>query len=60
VAPLHIQLAESSELCHAATATGNDSTLESLEVTNDALAAKLWELSDSELKKIENSLADLV
>ena len=27
--------------------------LESLEVANDALAAKLWELSDSELKEIE-------
>ena len=56
---LHVQLAESSEACHAATASGNDSALGSLETTNNSLAAKLWELSDTELKDIENSLADL-
>jgi len=56
---LHIQLAESSEACHAATAAGNDSALESLEAANNLLAAELWALSDAELKEIENSLADL-
>jgi hypothetical protein len=56
---LHIQLAESSEACHAATAAGNDSAIDSLEAANNSLAAKLWELSDTELKEIENSLADL-
>jgi len=54
---LHIRLAESSEACHSATAAGSD--LEPLEITNDALAAELWELSDAELKDIEDSLADL-
>jgi hypothetical protein len=56
---LHIQLAESSGACRAATAVGNDSALESLETANNALAAKLWGLSDAELKEIESSLADL-
>ena len=56
---LHVQLAESSKACHAATATGNDSALESLKAANNSLAAKLWELSDAELKDIEDSLADL-
>ena len=54
---LHVRLAESSEACHSATAAGSD--LESLEITNDALAAELWELSNAELKDIEDSLADL-
>jgi len=56
---LHIQLAESSKACHAATAAGDDSAIDSLEAANSSLAAELWGLSDAELKEIESSLADL-
>jgi hypothetical protein len=56
---LHTQLAESSEACHAATASGIDSALRSHERANNALAAELWKLPNAELKEIESSLADL-
>ena len=56
---LRKQSARASRARASCSAIAAGSDLESLEITNDALAGELWELSDAELKDIKDSLADL-
>jgi hypothetical protein len=56
---LHVLLAESSAVCHAAVGSSSDEKMAALETANDELAAQLWNLSAAELKDIKFSLADL-
>ena len=54
--PLHLQIAEISEQCHEQTSNGNNEQVLNLETDLDRCAAKLWKLTDRELKAIQDAL----
>ena len=56
--PLHRDLAAKSRLCHAAAAKGDLRTTALLEAQIDEGAARLWGITDDELKAIQDALAE--
>ncbi len=57
--PIHRALADLSQQAHAATAAGDAARVQELEAEIDRLAARLWGLTDAELREIQESLAEL-
>jgi len=57
--PVHLRLAELSEQAHEAAKVGDENRLREIEAEIDRWAAKLWNLSDSELLEIQQSLREL-
>jgi len=57
--PVHLRLAELSMQAHEAGRIGDEMRLREIEVEIDLLAAKLWNLSDDELREIQESLSEL-
>jgi len=57
--PVHRRLAELSEQAHEAAKIGDERRLQQIEAEIDRVAAKLWDLSDDELREIQESLAEL-
>jgi hypothetical protein len=53
----HVRLAELAERCHAATAKGDTKTVFELELRIDSVAARLWGITDDELKATREDLA---
>jgi hypothetical protein len=56
--PLHRDLAKISRSCHSAAAKGDLKEVAKLETECDGLAAKLWSITDDELKGIREALAE--
>jgi hypothetical protein len=56
---IHVQLSSLSEKCHEAKANGDVATLNELETELDTLAAKIWDISKEELKKIQDTFKEL-
>ena len=56
---LHIDLAQLSECCHDAKANGDESTITALESEIDKASAPLWDITDDELKAIQDALKDM-
>jgi N-acetylglucosamine kinase-like BadF-type ATPase len=54
----HVELAELSEECHSAAKKGDESAISVLERKIDKAAAKLWGITDDELKAIQKDLAE--
>jgi hypothetical protein len=54
----HAQLAELAERCHAARAQDDAQAVSELQLQIDAVAAKLWSITDRELKAIQDALAE--
>jgi SAM-dependent methyltransferase len=52
-------LADLSQQAHAATAAGDTARVREIEAEVDRLAARLWGLTDAELREIQESLAEL-
>ena len=57
--PVHLRLAELSKQAHEAAKAGDETRLREIEAEIDRQAAKLWGLSDDELRDIQQSLAEL-
>ena len=57
--PVHLRLAELSEQAHEAAKVGDEMRLREIEAEIDRWAAKLWDLSDDELREIQQSLREL-
>jgi hypothetical protein len=57
--PVHLRLAELSMQAHEAAKAGDEMRLREIEAEIDLWAAKLWNLSDDELRDIQQSLAEL-
>lgn len=57
--PLHCRLAELSEQAHKAARLGCEKQLQAIEAEIDLMAAKLWGLTDDELREIQQSLLEL-
>jgi len=57
--PVHLHLAKLSELAHKVAKIGDEKQLQKIETEIDLWAAKLWGLSDEELREIQESLAEL-
>jgi len=57
--PVHLRLAELSEQAHEAAKVGDERRLQGIEAEIDHWAAQLWNLSDDELREIQQSLAEL-
>jgi hypothetical protein len=57
--PVHCRLAELSMQAHEAARIGDEMRLREIEAEIDRWAAKLWNLSDDELRDIQQSLAEL-
>ncbi|MFA0733796.1 MAG: hypothetical protein OGMRLDGQ_000296, partial [Candidatus Fervidibacter sp.] len=57
--PVHLRLAELSMLAHEAARIGDEMRLREIEAEIDLWAAKLWNLTDDELRDIQQSLAEL-
>jgi hypothetical protein len=57
--PVHLRLAELSMQAHEAAKIGDEMRLREIEAEIDRWAAKLWNLSDDELRDIQQSLAEL-
>jgi hypothetical protein len=57
--PVHLRLAELSKQAHEAAKAGHENRLREIEAEIDGEAAKLWDLSDDELRDIQQSLAEL-
>ena len=57
--PVHSRLAELSEQAHEAAKAGDENRLREIEAEIDRWAAKLWNLSEDELRDIQQSLAEL-
>lgn len=55
----HVSLSNLSQQAHAATAAGEVDRVREIEADIDRQAAKLWGLTDAELKEIQESLAEL-
>ncbi|MBN2543372.1 N-6 DNA methylase [bacterium] len=49
----HLKLAELSEKCHEAAKAGDDEAIKEYEAEIDKLAAKIWGITDEELKAIQ-------
>jgi hypothetical protein len=57
--PAHCQLAALSQQAHAATAAGEAARVQEIEAEIDRLAARLWGLTEGELREMQESLAEL-
>jgi len=57
--PVHCRLAELSMQAHEAAKIGDEMRLREIEAEIDRWAAKLWNLTDDELRDIQQSLAEL-
>jgi hypothetical protein len=57
--PVHLRLAELSKQAHEAAKVGDEMRLREIEAEIDRQAAKLWNLSDDELREIQQSLREL-
>jgi len=57
--PVHCRLAELSMQAHEAAKIGDEMRLREIEAEIDLWAAKLWNLTDDELRDIQQSLAEL-
>jgi SAM-dependent methyltransferase len=57
--PVHLRLAELSEQAHEVAKVGDEGRLQEIEAEIDHWAAQLWNLSDDELREIQQSLAEL-
>jgi methylase of polypeptide subunit release factors len=57
--PVHCRLAELSMQAHEAAKVGDEMRLREIEAEIDRWAAKLWNLTDDELRDIQQSLAEL-
>jgi hypothetical protein len=57
--PVHLHLAELSKQAHKAAKVGDEMRLREIEAEIDRWAAKLWNLTDDELRDIQQSLAIL-
>jgi hypothetical protein len=57
--PVHLRLAELSMQAHEAARIGDEMRLREIEAEIDRWAAKLWNLTDDELRDIQQSLAEL-
>jgi len=57
--PLHRQLAILSQQAHEAAAAGDEARLRQIEAEVDEQAARLWGLTEAELREIQQSLAEL-
>jgi hypothetical protein len=57
--PVHLRLAELSMQAHEAAKAGDEMRLREIEAEIDLWAAKLWGLSDEELREVQESLAEL-
>ena len=57
--PVHRRLAELSQAAHKAAQAGDEKRLEALEAEIDREAAKLWGLTEAELREIQESLREL-
>ena len=55
----HTRLAELSRQCHAAAKQGDEDKLAGLEAETDNVAAKIWNINNTELKAIQEALAEL-
>ena len=56
---VHCELAALSKEAHAAAATADAPRVRHLQAQIDALAARLWDLTDEELRDIQESLAEM-
>jgi len=56
---LHLQLAELSKRAHILAKTDETDELKEIEEEIDKISAKIWELTDEELKEIKISLKEL-
>jgi hypothetical protein len=54
----HRHLSDLSALCHAATGKDGTDEVKTLETKIDKAAAKLWGITDEELKAIQEALAE--
>jgi hypothetical protein len=57
--PVHLRLSELSKQAHEAAKVGDERRLREIEAEIDRQAAKLWGLSDDELREIQQSLREL-
>jgi hypothetical protein len=57
--PVHLRLSELSKQAHEAAKVGDETRLREIEAEIDRQAAKLWGLSDDELREIQQSLREL-
>jgi hypothetical protein len=57
--PVHLRLADLSKQAHDAAKAGDETRLREIEAEIDRQAAKLWGLSDDELREIQQSLREL-
>jgi SAM-dependent methyltransferase len=57
--PVHLRLAELSKQAHEAAEIGDEMRLRGIEAEIDLWAAKLWGLSDDELREIQRSFREL-
>jgi hypothetical protein len=57
--PVHLRLAELSKQAHEAAKVGDEMRLRGIEAEIDRWAAKLWGLSDDELREIQRSFREL-
>jgi hypothetical protein len=57
--PVHLRLAELSKQAHEAARIGDEMRLREIEAEIDLWAAKLWNLTDDELREAQQSLAEL-
>jgi len=57
--PVHLRLEELSKQAHEAARIGDEMRLREIEAEIDRQAAKLWGLSDDELREIQQSLREL-
>jgi SAM-dependent methyltransferase len=57
--PVHRRLVELSEAAHAAAQAGDEKRLQGIEAEIDRQAAQLWDLTDAELREIQQSLREL-
>ena len=55
----HRELAALSRQAHKAAAQGDDEAVRAIEAEIDALAAKVWGLSEAELREIQERLEEL-
>jgi len=60
VDPVHQALAEASQEAHQAAAKGDESRLRAIEGQIDSLAARLWDLTPTELAEIRRGFGDVL
>ncbi|MGB7533035.1 MAG: N-6 DNA methylase [Halobacteriota archaeon] len=57
--PFHLHLTDLSQRCHDAKARGDEKTVSMLEQEIDKAAAQLWDITDNELKDIQDALKEM-